>query len=156
RPDLVARASGPIRSRRVVAVGAANTDRHDVFRLVVVAGRLVPCVAGRVSICREWHHHNERSGWYGFLAGAAGRLSCSSACLCCAARQLLAYASSPRTLWRGAGCPAQGKGMIDALAVALGLSAQDPFFWMPLVFMLLFFVIIVAGTVLDGFDIGVG
>lgn len=46
--------------------------------------------------------------------------------------------------------------MIEALAIALGLSAQDPFFWMPLVFMLLFFAIIVAGTVLDGFDIGVG
>lgn len=46
--------------------------------------------------------------------------------------------------------------MMDALAMALGLSAQDPFFWMPLIFMLLFFAIIVAGTVLDGFDIGVG
>ena len=46
--------------------------------------------------------------------------------------------------------------MIDALAMALGLSVQDPYFWMPLVFMLLLFVVIVAGTVLDGFDIGVG
>lgn len=46
--------------------------------------------------------------------------------------------------------------MINGLAVSLGLSAQDPAFWMPLVFMALLFAIIVAGTVLDGFDIGVG
>ncbi|NYT80415.1 cytochrome d ubiquinol oxidase subunit II [Alcaligenaceae bacterium] len=46
--------------------------------------------------------------------------------------------------------------MIDSLAVALGLGAQDPSFWMPLVFMALFYGIVVAGTVLDGFDIGVG
>lgn len=46
--------------------------------------------------------------------------------------------------------------MIDSLSVAIGLNAQDPAFWMPLVFMALLFVIIVAGTVLDGFDIGVG
>ncbi|MDS1140709.1 cytochrome d ubiquinol oxidase subunit II [Pusillimonas sp. SM2304] len=46
--------------------------------------------------------------------------------------------------------------MIDSLAGALGLGAQDPAFWMPLIFMALFFAIIVAGTVLDGFDIGVG
>ncbi len=46
--------------------------------------------------------------------------------------------------------------MIDSLAIALGLGSQDPAFWMPLVFMALFFAIIVAGTVLDGFDIGVG
>lgn len=46
--------------------------------------------------------------------------------------------------------------MIDSLAIALGLGSQDPAFWMPLVFMALFFAVIVAGTVLDGFDIGVG
>ncbi|MGB6103388.1 MAG: cytochrome d ubiquinol oxidase subunit II [Pusillimonas sp.] len=46
--------------------------------------------------------------------------------------------------------------MIDSLAAALGLGTQDPSFWMPLVFMALFFAIIVAGTVLDGFDVGVG
>ncbi|PLC53087.1 cytochrome oxidase [Pollutimonas nitritireducens] len=46
--------------------------------------------------------------------------------------------------------------MIAALATALGVNANDPAFWMPLVFMGLLFAIIVAGTVLDGFDIGVG
>ena len=46
--------------------------------------------------------------------------------------------------------------MIATLAGALGLATHDPAFWMPLVFMVLLFAIIVAGTVLDGFDIGVG
>lgn len=46
--------------------------------------------------------------------------------------------------------------MIDSLVALLGLQAQDPHFWMPLAFMFLFFAIVVAGTVLDGFDIGVG
>lgn len=46
--------------------------------------------------------------------------------------------------------------MIATLATALGVNAHDPAFWMPLVFMALLFAIIVAGTVLDGFDIGVG
>lgn len=46
--------------------------------------------------------------------------------------------------------------MIDTLANALGLGAHDPAFWMPLLFGALFFLIVVAGTVLDGFDIGVG
>ncbi len=46
--------------------------------------------------------------------------------------------------------------MIDSLASALGLGAHDPSFWMPLVFMALFFAIIVAGAILDGFDVGVG
>src|SRR3546814_18321536 len=86
----------------------------------------------------------------------AGLVFCLCGGLLIAAHQLLANASPYRALWCGAGCPSQGKGMIEALAIALGLSAQDPFFWMPLVFMLLFFAIIVAGTVLDGFDIGVG
>ncbi|RTZ39182.1 cytochrome d ubiquinol oxidase subunit II [Candidimonas sp. SYP-B2681] len=46
--------------------------------------------------------------------------------------------------------------MIDSFAVSLGMNAQDPGFWMPMVFMALLFAIIVAGTILDGFDIGVG
>jgi len=46
--------------------------------------------------------------------------------------------------------------MIDTLVSLLGISAQDPAFWMPLAFMGLLFAVIVAGTVLDGFDIGVG
>ncbi|TEA77470.1 cytochrome d ubiquinol oxidase subunit II [Allopusillimonas ginsengisoli] len=46
--------------------------------------------------------------------------------------------------------------MIDTLAGALGFGVQDPSFWMPLVFMVLLFAIIVAAAVLDGFDIGVG
>lgn len=46
--------------------------------------------------------------------------------------------------------------MIDSLALALGLGAQDPAFWMPLAFMALLFVVIVAGAILGGFDIGVG
>src|SRR3546814_13928610 len=46
--------------------------------------------------------------------------------------------------------------MISSLASVLGVSAQDPSFWMPLALMGLLFAIIVAGTVLGGFDIGVG
>lgn len=46
--------------------------------------------------------------------------------------------------------------MIESLAIALGLDAGAPDFWLPLVFMGLLFVIVLAGTVLDGFDIGVG
>lgn len=46
--------------------------------------------------------------------------------------------------------------MIAALAASLGLDPGDPAFWMPLVFMGMLFVLIVAGTVLDGFDLGVG
>lgn len=46
--------------------------------------------------------------------------------------------------------------MIDSLATAIGLGAQDPSFWMPLAFVAVFFAIMVAGVVLDGFDIGVG
>ena len=46
--------------------------------------------------------------------------------------------------------------MIDTLVALLGIQAEDPAFWMPLVFMGLFYAVIVAGTVLDGFDIGVG
>jgi cytochrome d ubiquinol oxidase subunit II len=46
--------------------------------------------------------------------------------------------------------------MIASLTSLLGISAQDPSFWMPLVLMALLFAIIVAGTVLGGFDVGVG
>ncbi|OXR50573.1 cytochrome oxidase [Pusillimonas sp. T2] len=46
--------------------------------------------------------------------------------------------------------------MIDTLVALLGIEAHAPEFWMPLVFMAVFYAIIVAGTVLDGFDIGVG
>ncbi|CAM3915611.1 cytochrome d ubiquinol oxidase subunit II [Bordetella tumulicola] len=46
--------------------------------------------------------------------------------------------------------------MIAALAASLGVSANDPTFWIPLVFMGLLFLLIAGGVVLDGFDIGVG
>ncbi|WP_414708268.1 cytochrome d ubiquinol oxidase subunit II [Pusillimonas sp.] len=46
--------------------------------------------------------------------------------------------------------------MVDTLVELLGFSAEDPAFWMPLVFMGLLFSIVAAGVVLDGFDIGVG
>ncbi|TAL84675.1 MAG: cytochrome d ubiquinol oxidase subunit II [Candidimonas sp.] len=46
--------------------------------------------------------------------------------------------------------------MIASLAASLGMSPQDPTFWMPLAFMAVLFAVIVAGTILDGFDIGVG
>ncbi|OZI67183.1 cytochrome d ubiquinol oxidase subunit II [Bordetella genomosp. 11] len=46
--------------------------------------------------------------------------------------------------------------MIATLAASLGLAPDDPSFWMPLVFMGMLFVLVVAGTVLDGFDLGVG
>ena len=46
--------------------------------------------------------------------------------------------------------------MITDLALALGVSATDPAFWLPLVFLGLLFITIIAGTLLDGFDIGVG
>ena len=46
--------------------------------------------------------------------------------------------------------------IVDTLVELLGFSAEDPAFWMPLVFMGLLFAIVVAATLLDGFDIGVG
>lgn len=46
--------------------------------------------------------------------------------------------------------------IVDSLVELLGFSAEDPAFWMPLVFMGLLFAIVVAAVVLDGFDIGVG
>lgn len=46
--------------------------------------------------------------------------------------------------------------MIAGLTGALGLSMHDAAFWMPLAMVALFFAIVAAGVVLDGFDIGVG
>lgn len=46
--------------------------------------------------------------------------------------------------------------MIVDLAASLGVNANDPTFWIPLVFVGLLFLLIVGGVVLDGFDIGVG
>ncbi|HLU14220.1 MAG TPA: cytochrome d ubiquinol oxidase subunit II [Burkholderiaceae bacterium] len=46
--------------------------------------------------------------------------------------------------------------MIHTLTGALGLSMYDAAFWMPLAMAALFFLVVVAGVVLDGFDIGVG
>lgn len=46
--------------------------------------------------------------------------------------------------------------MIDTLAMALGMSPGAPEFWLPLTFMALLLLVVMAGTVLDGFDIGVG
>lgn len=46
--------------------------------------------------------------------------------------------------------------MIQHLAIALGLAPSDPAFWLPLVFLFLLFTTVIAGTLLDGFDIGVG
>lgn len=46
--------------------------------------------------------------------------------------------------------------MIDTLASALGLQPQAPEFWLPLVFMGLLYLMVLAGMLLDGFDIGVG
>lgn len=46
--------------------------------------------------------------------------------------------------------------MIDSLTGALGLEMADAAFWMPLVMVALLFAVIVAGVVLDGFDVGVG
>lgn len=46
--------------------------------------------------------------------------------------------------------------MIQALSTALGLAPTDPAFWLPLFFLCLLMVTVIAGTILDGFDIGVG
>jgi len=46
--------------------------------------------------------------------------------------------------------------MIEQLARSLGATPDDPSFWLPLVFMAVLGLIIVAGAILDGFDIGVG
>ena len=46
--------------------------------------------------------------------------------------------------------------MIEALAASMGLAPTEPSFWMPLAFMTLLALIIAAGIVMDGFDIGVG
>ncbi|MFA5664392.1 cytochrome d ubiquinol oxidase subunit II [Castellaniella sp.] len=46
--------------------------------------------------------------------------------------------------------------MIDSLAGLLGLGAADSAFWMPLALMGVLMVTVVAGVLLDGFDVGVG
>lgn len=46
--------------------------------------------------------------------------------------------------------------MIQHLAISLSLSPSDPAFWLPLAFLAVFCATVVAGTLLDGFDIGVG
>lgn len=46
--------------------------------------------------------------------------------------------------------------MIQHLAATLSLAPSDPAFWLPLVFLLILFGTVLAGTLLDGFDIGVG
>ena len=46
--------------------------------------------------------------------------------------------------------------MITTLVNLLGISAQDPAFWMPLVFYVVLYALLVACILLDGFDIGVG
>src|SRR5690606_41938912 len=57
----------------------------------------------------------------------------------------------------GAGTQTRGVApMIDMLAASLGVNANDPTFWIPLVFMLLLFLLIAGGAVLDGFALGVG
>src|SRR5699024_12719607 len=49
-----------------------------------------------------------------------------------------------------------GARMIDFLVAALGVSASDPVFWLPLLFFALFVLVSFLGMLLDGFDIGVG
>lgn len=46
--------------------------------------------------------------------------------------------------------------MIDTLTGALGLGAHEAAFWMPLLMVGLLFAVVAAGSMLDGFDIGVG
>ena len=46
--------------------------------------------------------------------------------------------------------------MIATLAASMGLNPGDAAFWMPLAFMGMLFLLVLAGTVFDGFDIGVG
>ena len=46
--------------------------------------------------------------------------------------------------------------MIQHLATSLSLAPSDPAFWLPLAFLFILFATVLAGTVLDGFDIGVG
>lgn len=58
--------------------------------------------------------------------------------------------------WRAIGAAHEDVRMMDTLALALGLHPQAPEFWMPLAFMGLLFIVVLAGMVLDGFDIGVG
>jgi hypothetical protein len=46
--------------------------------------------------------------------------------------------------------------MMEMLAASQGLSINDPGFWMPLALMALLFLLMVAGVIFDGFDVGVG
>ncbi|WP_353174477.1 cytochrome d ubiquinol oxidase subunit II [Paracandidimonas soli] len=46
--------------------------------------------------------------------------------------------------------------MIGTLTAALGLGAHDPAFWMPLAMMVVLMIVLAAGVLLDGFDLGVG
>jgi cytochrome d ubiquinol oxidase subunit II len=46
--------------------------------------------------------------------------------------------------------------MIAELAASQGLAIGDPAFWMPLVFLVILLLLLAAGLVFDGFDIGVG
>lgn len=46
--------------------------------------------------------------------------------------------------------------MIESLANAVGLEASNPQFWLPLLFLALLVVVVLAGMLLDGFDLGVG
>src|SRR5690606_18053801 len=119
-------------------------------------GRRRASFAGGLSLRRHWHqyrrwshrrHIGRRSDRWS--AGVRGPL-------CPVRRRLPSNTQAYCPLWGGAGRPAQGARMIDTLAGALGFGVQDPSFWMPLVFMVLLFAIIVAAAVLDGFDIGVG
>src|SRR5690606_19058891 len=130
--------------------------RHDFFRLAAAARRFGASAAWGLPLCRPGHHHDQRDpGRYRFQC-AAGRLHGILAFLSVVSRRVFPSAQAYRTLRCRAGGQAAGARMIDSLAAALGLGAHDPSFWMPLVFMALFFAIIVAGAILDGFDVGVG
>src|SRR5690606_16994147 len=127
-----------------------------VLWLVHAAGRLGPCAAGGLSLCGERHGDNQRDcGPYG-IRGIAGRLPGLRCFLFVVSGRILPDAAAYCPLRGRADSQKKGARMIDSLAIALGLGTQDPAFWMPLIFMGLFFAIIVAGTVLDGFDVGVG
>jgi len=46
--------------------------------------------------------------------------------------------------------------VIEHLALSLGVTPDDPSFWLPLALMAILLALIVGGAILDGFDIGVG
>src|SRR5690606_38388619 len=120
-------------------------------------GHAVPCPCRTSSLHRQSHHHFPR----GCGVGESGSRGCgpcrASGRVRRAAAGLPPSAAAQRAIWRRARGPQEGKGMIVATLVELlGFSAEDPAFWMPLVFMGLLFASVVAAAVLDGFDIGVG